>query len=66
MRLYGGCVEDVLGVSVRSSSLSSSTDSSEFSSSSSSSCSSVGGTKQNDHLCSHEGTVTFTMIENKN
>lgn len=37
MKLYGGCVEDVLGVSVRSSSLSSSTDSSEFSSSSSSS-----------------------------
>lgn len=42
MRLYGGCVEVVLGVSVRSSSLSSSTDSSEFSSSSSSSGSSVG------------------------
>lgn len=40
MRLYGGCVGEVLGVSVRSSSLSSSTDSSsEFSSSSSSSSS---------------------------
>lgn len=35
MRLYGGCVEDVLDVSVWSSSLSSSTDSSEFSKSSS-------------------------------
>lgn len=41
MRLYGGCVDDVFGVSVRSSSLSSSTDSSEFSSSSSSSDSSA-------------------------
>lgn len=37
MRLYGSRVEDVLGLSVRSSSLSSSTDSSEFSSSSASS-----------------------------
>lgn len=42
MKLYGGCVEDVLGVSVWSSSLSPSTDSSEFSSSSSSSSASSG------------------------
>lgn len=48
MRLYGGCVEDVLGVSVRSSSLSSSTDSSEFSSSSSSYVSSAGEESKND------------------
>lgn len=63
MRLYGGCVEDVLGVSVRSSSLSSSTDSSEFSSSSSSSGSSVGGKekKQNHQLGSQEGRDTFLI-----
>ncbi len=58
MRLYGGCVDDVLGVSV-SSSLSSSTDSSEFSSSSSSSVSSLGDKAK----LVVEGKITF-MIQN--
>lgn len=63
MRLYGGCVEDVLGVSVRSSSLSSSTDSSEFSSSSSSSGSSVERAKSK--VSTQQLRVTL-IIENEN
>lgn len=67
MRLYGGCVEDVLGVSVRSSSLSSSTDSSEFSSSSSSYVSSAGEESKNDPFSSaRRGKRSHLWLRMKN